>query len=111
MINVAMLTPFFTEKLGGPYNVITEIVPFLEKKKVQTKVYTTSAYSQKGKARIEFFQQINESFKIYRFNSFLRFREYRISLKMLPFLLKDSKNINIIPVSYTHLTLPTTPYV
>ena len=96
MIKVAMLTPFFTEKLGGPYNVITEIVPFLEKKKVQTKVYTTSAYSQKGKARIEFLQQINESFTIYRFNSFLRFREYRISLKMLPFLLKDSKNINVI---------------
>ena len=96
MINVAMLTPFFTEKLGGPYNVITEIVPFLEKKKVKTKIYTSSAYSQKGKTRIEFFEQINESFMIYRFNSFLRFREYRISLRMLPFLLKDSKNIHII---------------
>jgi glycosyltransferase involved in cell wall biosynthesis len=96
MIKVAMLTPFFTEKLGGPYNVITEIVPFLEKKKVKTKIYTSSAYSQKGKTRIEFLQQINESFTIYRFNSYLRFREYRISLKMLPFLLKDSKNIDII---------------
>lgn len=96
MINVAMLTPFFTGELGGPYNVITEIVPFLEKHNFSTSVITTSYIEKIGKRRTEFYQQITPGFDIYRFHSSLKFRDYRISLSLLPYLLKNGKNVDII---------------
>jgi glycosyltransferase involved in cell wall biosynthesis len=96
MINVAMLTPFFTGKLGGPYNVISEIAPYLEKQGITSKIFTTSAITKFGKKRTEFFEKRTKNFKIFRFNSFLRFREYRISFNLLPYLLKKEKNIDIV---------------
>lgn len=91
-----MLTPFFTGKLGGPYNVILEITPYLEKFGVNTNIYTTSAITKFGSKRTEFYEKKSEYFRIYRFDSFLRFKEYRISLSMIPYLLKDMKEINIV---------------
>jgi hypothetical protein len=41
VIKVGMLTPFFTGQLGGPYNVITEIVPYLKDMGIATKIFTT----------------------------------------------------------------------
>jgi len=96
MINIAMLTPFFTGKLGGPYNVIMELAPLLEKKGIATNIYTTSAIRKFGRARTEFYEEKSKNFKIYRFNSYLKFKEYRTSFKLLPFLLKNEKNIDII---------------
>ncbi|MFX1355723.1 MAG: glycosyltransferase family 4 protein [Promethearchaeota archaeon] len=96
MINVAMLTPFFTGKLGGPYNVISEIVPYLEKNNISSKIFTTSAITKFGKKRTVFFEERSENFKIFRFNSFLRFREYRISFNFLRYLLKKEKNIDLV---------------
>ncbi len=96
MINVAMLTPFFTGKLGGPYNVIMELAPILEQKGISTSIYTTSAIRKFGRARTEFFEEKSKNFKIYRFDSYLKFREYRTSFKLLPFLLKNEKNIDIV---------------
>lgn len=99
MLNVAMLTPFFTGKLGGPYNVIMELAPILEKMGISTNVLTTSAIRKFGKARTEYFEEKSKNFKIYRFNSYLKFKEYRTSFKLLPFL---SKNENKIDIIYSH---------
>ncbi|MFW9947145.1 MAG: glycosyltransferase family 4 protein [Candidatus Odinarchaeota archaeon] len=96
MIKVGMLTPFFTGQLGGPYNVITEIVPYLKDMGVSTKIFTTSAIEKFGRKRTEFYEEKNENFQIYRLDSFLRFREYRISFSLLPFLLRNEKSIDII---------------
>jgi len=96
MLNVAMLTPFFTGKLGGPYNVIMELAPILEKKGISTNVLTTSAIRKFGKARTEYFEEKSRNFKIYRFNSYLKFKEYRTSFKLLPFLSKNENKIDII---------------
>ncbi len=96
MINIAMLTPFFTGKLGGPYNVIMELAPILEQKGISTSIYTTSAIRKFGRARTEFYEEKSKNFKIYRFDSYLKFREYRTSFKLLPFLLKNEKNIDIV---------------
>ena len=96
MINVAMLTPFFTGKLGGPYNVISEITPYLARQGITSKVFTTSTITKFGKKRTVFFEERSKDFKIFRFNSFLRFREYRISFNLLPYLLKKEKNIDIV---------------
>ena len=96
MLNVAMLTPFFTGKLGGPYNVIMELAPILEKKGISTNILTTSAIRKFGKARTEYFEEKSRNFKIYRFNSYLKFKEYRTSFKLLPFLLKNENKIDII---------------
>jgi len=96
MINIAMLTPFFTGKLGGPYNVIMELAPILERKGISTNIYTTSAIRKFGRTRTEFYEEKSKNFKIYRFNSYLKFKEYRTSFKLLPFLLKNEKNIDII---------------
>ncbi|MFW9938371.1 MAG: glycosyltransferase family 4 protein [Candidatus Thorarchaeota archaeon] len=96
MINVAMLTPFFTGKLGGPYNVISEITPYLEKKGISSKIFTTSAITKYGKKRTEFFEERTKHLKILRFNSYIRFREYRISFGLLPYLLKKEKKVDIV---------------
>ena len=96
MINVAMLTPFFTGKLGGPYNVILELALELEKMGVNTNVYTTSSIGKYGKEKTIFLENKSDNFSIYRFDSFIRFKEYRIALKMLPFLLKNATNIDIV---------------
>ncbi len=91
-----MLTPFFTGHLGGPYNVITEIVPYLKDMGVATKIFTTSAIEKFGRKRTEFYEEKNKNFQIYRLDSFLRFREYRISFSLLPFLMRNEKSIDII---------------
>jgi len=91
-----MLTPFFTGNLGGPYNVILEIVPYLGQYGVNTSIYTTSAISKFGRKRTEFFEKKHDYFKIYRFDSILRFKEYRISLSMIPYLLMNAKHLDII---------------
>ena len=96
MLNVAMLTPFFTGKLGGPYNVIMELAPILEKKGISTNILTTSAIRKFGRARTEYYEEKSRNFKIYRFNSYLKFKEYRTSFKLLPFLLKKENKIDII---------------
>lgn len=95
MINVAMLTPFFTGNLGGPYNVILEIIPYLEKLGVNSSIYTSSAIAQFGRKRTEFYEKRSEKFNIFRFDSFIRLKEYRISLSMIPYLLKKSKDIDL----------------
>ena len=38
-------------------------------------------------------------------------KSYMIGIKYLNFMVRKSKAHSIRPVSYTHLTLPTTPYV
>ena len=96
MINLGFLIPFFSGKCGGSCIGIKEIVPYLERMGVNTKVYASSSIAQKGKERTEIFEKKSNGFTIYRFNTFLRFREYRISFKLLPHLLKNSKNIDIL---------------
>jgi len=96
MINIAALTPFFTGKLGGPYNVIMELAPILERKGISTSIYTTAAIRKYGRERTEFLEEKSKNFKIYRFDSYLKFKEYRISLSLLDSLLKNEKNIDIV---------------
>ncbi|MFX1394335.1 MAG: glycosyltransferase family 4 protein [Promethearchaeota archaeon] len=96
MINQAILTPLFTEKYGGPYEAILELVSHLEKLGVNSKIFTTSFIAQKGKERTVFLEKKSKNITIHRFHSFLKFRDYRISFRMFPFLLKEAKNIDII---------------
>ena len=96
MIKVAMLTPFFTAQLGGPYNVIMEIVPYLENLGISSKVLTTSSIKKYGRKYTEFYEKKFSDFEIFRFHSFLRFKEYRISLEMFPYMVKHEKDIDII---------------
>ncbi|MCJ7647564.1 MAG: glycosyltransferase family 4 protein [Candidatus Lokiarchaeota archaeon] len=95
MITIGRLIPTFTGNTGGPYNHIMELTPELEKLGVNTKVFTTSYIAQVGRRRTQFFEKKSDLFSIYKFNSFLRFKEYRISLGLIRYLLKDAKNINI----------------
>ena len=96
MINVAMLTPFFTGQLGGPYNVIMDLVPYLENFGVASKVFTTSSIKKYGRKYTEFYERKFSHFEIFRFHSFIRFKEYRISFEMLPYMVKHEKDIDII---------------
>ncbi|MHA1375994.1 MAG: glycosyltransferase family 4 protein [Promethearchaeota archaeon] len=96
MINIAMLTPFFTGQLGGPYNVIMDLVPYLENYGVSSKVFTTSSIKKYGRKYTEFYEKKFSHFEIFRFHSFIRFKEYRISLEMLPYMIKHEKDIDII---------------
>lgn len=96
MIRIARLIQFFTGKFGGPYTLIMELTSQLEKMGVNTKIYSTSFVNQVGRKRTEFIEKKSENFSIYRFNSFLKLGEYRISFKMFPYLLKEAKNIDII---------------
>ncbi|MHA1235519.1 MAG: glycosyltransferase family 4 protein, partial [Promethearchaeota archaeon] len=66
------------------------------KKGISTTIFTTSAIRKFGRARTEFYEEKSKNFKIYRFDSYLKFKEYRTSFKLLPFLLKNEKNIDII---------------
>jgi len=91
-----MLTPFFTGQLGGPYNVIMDLVPYLEKFGVSSKIYTTSSIKQYGREFTEFYEKKTSNFEIFRFHSFIRFKEYRISLEMLPFMVNNEKSIDIV---------------
>ncbi len=95
MITIGRLIPTFTGKTGGPYNHIMELTPELEKLGVNTKVFTTSHISQVGRRRTQFYEKKSDLFSIYKFNSFLRFKEYRISLSLISYLLKEAKNIDI----------------
>lgn len=72
-----------------------ELVKHFEKMGIKSKLYTTSYIDQIGRERTEFFEKKYNDFLIYRFHSFIRFREYRISLKMIPYILRDAKNIDI----------------
>lgn len=91
-----MLTPFFTGELGGPYNVISEIIPYLEAKGVSTTIFTTSAIAKYGNKRTEFYEHKSKNYRIYRLDSFLKFREYRVSFSLLPLLIKHEKEIDLI---------------
>lgn len=91
-----MLTPFFTGELGGPYNVISEIIPYLEARGASTTIYTTSAIAKYGNKRTEFYEHKSKNLRIYRLDSFLKFREYRVSFSLLPLLIKHEKEIDLI---------------
>ncbi len=94
-ITIGRLIPMFTGKFGGPYNHIMDLTSYLKKMGIKTNIYTTSYVAQKGRERTYFFEKKSKNFNIYRFHSFLKFREYRISFKFFPFLLKEAKNIDL----------------
>ena len=96
IIKLAVLTPFFTGKLGGPYDVINELAFHLGNKGVHFTIYTSSSISQKGKKITESFQKISDSLFVKRFNMQLKFREYRMSFGLIPQFMKDVKKIDII---------------
>lgn len=101
LITIGRLIPIFTGKFGGPYNHIIELTSQLEKLGVKTNVYTASYIAKKGKERTFFHEQKSELFNVFRFHSFLKFREYRISFKLLSFLLKEAQKIDIF---HSHAT-------
>ena len=68
MIKIGMLISFFTAELGGPYNVISEIIPYLEKRGVSTTIFTTSAIAKNGRKRTEFYEQKSKNFRITKFD-------------------------------------------
>lgn len=96
MITIVRLVSFFTAKYGGPYTHIMELTKQLMKMHVKTLIYTTSNIDQIGIKRTEFIEKKGRNFTVYRFNSFFRFREYRITPSLFPYFLKKAKNIDII---------------
>ncbi|MFX1451363.1 MAG: glycosyltransferase family 4 protein [Promethearchaeota archaeon] len=95
MIKVARFIPFFSGEAGGPVRHILELTKHLVKYPIETIVYTSSDINESATKKTFQFHKINPTFVIKRFNSYIRFRDYRISLGMFRTLLKDSKNIDI----------------
>jgi len=95
LIKVARLIPFFSGQYGGPVKHILELTKHLSVYPIKTVVYACSEIDQAAKFRTLPYQQVNKNFEIKRYNSYLRFRDYRISLKLFPSLYKDSKEIDI----------------
>lgn len=95
LIKVARFVPFFSGEGGGPVRHILELTKYLKKYPIDTIVYTSSEINQSASKRTFLFQRYSPSFIIKRFNSYIRFKEYRLSLGMFRTLLKDSKNIDI----------------
>ncbi len=95
LIRLGVLHNFFTGRCGGSYIATTEILSQLEKMGVNISVFTTSAITQTGRRRTVFLEKRSDNYVIYRFNSVLKFREYRVSFKMIPFLFKEKLDIDI----------------
>lgn len=95
MIRVARLIPIFSGQAGGPINHILELTKHLNKYPIKTTIYACSEIDYVVNKRTYLYQEINPNFIIKRFNSYIRFRDYRISFGLLRTLLRDSKNIDI----------------
>jgi len=95
MIKMGYLVPYFSLQYGGPVMVILELVKHLNNYPIKTTVYASSEVNASATQRTYLYQKITPNFIIKRFNSYLRFRDYRINLGLLRTLLKDYKNIDI----------------
>lgn len=95
IIKVARFIPFFSGQYGGTANHIFELTKHLNKYLVKTIVYSASEIDYHSTKRTEVYQKINPNFIVKRFNSYLRFKDYRISFGLIRTLLKDSKNVDI----------------
>ena len=95
MIRVAHFVPYFSLQYGGPATVIIELTKQLIKYPVKTTIYASSEIDHFATQRTYLFQKLNPNFIVKRFNSYLRFRDYRINLGLFKTLLKDSKKIDI----------------
>lgn len=95
MIHIARFVSFFSGQQGGPVRHIKELTRFLNPYPVKTTVYASSEIDYSGKNRTLLFQEIGPNYIIKRFNSYIRFRDYRVTLGLFRSLLKDSKKIDI----------------
>jgi len=95
MIKVARFIPFFSGQQGGPAMHIRELTKYLKPYPIKTLIYAASEIDYAAKSRTHLYQKVNPNFIIKRFNSYFRFRDYRISHGLFRTLLKDSKNIDI----------------
>ena len=95
MIRIARFVPFFSGEYGGPVKHILELTKFLNKYPIKTTVYASSDINYLATKRTYNYQRLNENFIIKRYNSYLRFRDYRVSLRFFLSLIKDYKNIDI----------------
>ncbi len=90
MIKVARFIPTFSGQTGRSVNHILELTKQLNKYPIKTTLYTCSEIDYNATKRTYSYQEINPNFIIKRFNSYLRFRDYRISFGLIRTLLKDS---------------------
>jgi len=95
MIHIARLIPYFSGQYGGPVKHILELTKALSKYPIKTTVYASSEIDHSATKRTFQYQVINPDFMIKRFNSYIRFKDYRASFSLFPTILKDSKNIDI----------------
>lgn len=95
MIHIARLIPYFSGQYGGPVKHILELSKFLNKYPIRTTVYACSEIDHAATKRTYPYQVIRPNFIIKRFNSYMRFKDYRISLGLFPNLFKDSNKIDI----------------
>ncbi len=95
MIRVAHLFPYFSLQYGGPVMVLLELCKYFKKYPINSTVYTASEINDSATIRTNSYQQLYPNLIIKRFKSYLRFRDYRICLGLIPTLLKDSDNIDI----------------
>jgi len=95
MINIARFIPFFAGQCGGALNHILELSYHLGKYPIKNIVYTSSEIDYHATQRTQLYQELTPKFIVKRFNSHLKFRDYRVSFKLFPTLFKDSKKINI----------------
>ena len=95
MIQVARFVPFYSRACGGSVIHVMELTKYLQKYPVATKIYAASELDYEAKNRAVLYQKINSKHIIKRFNSYIRFRNYRVSFGLFSTLLKDSNNIDI----------------
>ncbi|MFX1311078.1 MAG: glycosyltransferase family 4 protein [Promethearchaeota archaeon] len=95
MIKIARLIPFFSGQYGGPVKHILELTKNLSKYPIKTTVYASSEIDHSATKRTYHYQFINPNFIIKRFNSYIRFKDYRISFSLFPSIFKDCNNIDI----------------
>ncbi len=95
MINIARLIPIYSRQYGGPAVHINELTKFLKPFPIRNIIYTTNALDFKETKKAPKIHEVSPKLIIKRFNSYLRFREYRVSFGLFKELLKDSKNIDI----------------
>lgn len=95
MIRVARFVPFFSLQYGGPVRYIIELNKFLKPYPIRSTIYAASEIDNSAKTRTSHYQKINAKFIVKRFDSYIRFRDYRVCFGLFRTLLRDSKNIDI----------------
>lgn len=95
MIKIARFIVYFSGEAGGPANHIIELTKSLKDYPIKTTIYATSDINYSGNKKAMLYEKLGKNFIIKRYNSYLKFKDYRITLKLFQSVLKDSNNLDL----------------